>query len=312
MAYVIDVATDGVHTSMSQGAAALLSQSNGDLSGSGGATIRIHTPLPSFGFNLSALVTTNSDRLVIEQLSQQTETTFKNYDNPRLPTAGYTDLIDLFIGYRATAGSGYTLLRLYNNSSAQRCLVRNIGATSAGSKAILLGSYISDADIKAINCIVDGFSGDGIYTSSLYGEALSCSVLNCTGKGFAGASNRLIAKNCVAHNNAGGDFYGTNPDSDNNVSGDASAVGSTYNSHNKTLSELFSSGYTPKQSGPLDGNGVDLGGVFADDYNGDTRPHWDIGAVSVQTAPTPAGKAISLSPVTLHPVSLGQATLERV
>lgn len=291
MAYVIDVATDGAHTSMSQGAAALLSQSNGDLTGSGGATIKIHTPLPSIGLDLSSLVTTASDRLVIEQVSQDTESTYKNYDLISLPTTGYTDLAKLFVGYRATAGSGYNLLKLYNNSVARDCLVKNIGGTAQGSKAIVLGSYVSNADIKAINCIIDGFKGDGIYTSSLYGEALNCTAVNCTGKGFVGASNRLIVKNCVAQNNTGGDFVGIHPDSDHNVSGDATAVGSTYHTHNKTAAEIFAGGYTPKSGGPLDGQGANLGSIFTKDYNSDNRSQWDIGAIVVPSAPrVAAGK----------------------
>jgi len=176
-------------------------------------------------------------------------------------------------------------------SVSQSCAIQNniIRANNSAS-TILLSASNSGITVNAYNNI---FIGNGVSNGYGYSDGSStgaylnlynCTVCSCD-TGINSNKSRVTAKNVIVSDSDTACFAGTFVSgTDNNVSSDATAPGTTVATSKTNYSTYFvdyaNGDFHLKNTGyALFGvYGVDLSGTFTTDIDGDIRSAWDVGA----------------------------------
>lgn len=200
----------------------------------------------------------------------------------------------------------------------RRCIIKGDGITSDAGITLdeenipickIYNNIIYDCYETAagINVVKDLAEGSFISNNTI------CDSDGVVGAGFAGGDDVFLAENNLLHNNKT-DFYNidVNCVGNNNSSSDATADDWATGANNRInkIADPFTAyandDFTLAVGSDPIGNGKNLSALFTDDFFGNTRSSWDIGAVEYDAGEPPAGIDIKVD------TKDGAADLEKI
>lgn len=210
-------------------------------------------------------------------------------------SARYVRIMGLQIGINTTNGYGSVMINNYNTGSyftLDSCIVTKTGGAKIVYAGIRVGDYPTQTRIS--NNLVYGLSTNGtgnFYIGSNDNATNYALLYNNTSyggtAGFITSGNKYaVLTNNVSVGSVGASYQAVTwgAASDYNVSSDTSAPGTTV-ATNKTDYATYFTNYsggdfhlTGTSASLLGIGGNSLAGTFTNDFEGDTRSNWDVGA----------------------------------